>query len=310
MCRENTLSPESLILPLFVIEGQNHQEPIVSMPGVLRMTKDLLLLHVEAAYRLGIHAVAIFPVVPAKSKSLDAAGAWDKNGLIPATIKLLKDKLPELVVITDIALDPYTSHGQDGLTDQKGAVLNDPTIDALVKQALCHASAGADIVAPSDMMDGRIGKIRSALEAANFHNIAILSYSAKYASSFYGPFRDAVGSKETLGKSSKHTYQMDPANSKEAIREIALDIAEGADIVMVKPGLPYLDVIRLASETFDIPVFAYNVSGEYAMVKAASLNGWLDEKSIVLESLLAFRRAGASSILTYHAVDAARWLNE
>ncbi|MCX6123863.1 MAG: porphobilinogen synthase, partial [Proteobacteria bacterium] len=249
------------------------------------------------------------PVVDSSKKSHDAKEAWDPNGLVPRAVKALKDKLPDFGVITDIALDPYTIHGQDGLIDQKGVVINDETIEALLKQAVCHAAAGADIVSPSDMMDGRIGAIRNALEQGKYTNTGILAYSAKYASSFYGPFRDAVGSKAALGKSSKNTYQMDPANSDEAMREIALDIKEGADIVMVKPGLPYLDIIRRAHDMFQIPIFAYNVSGEYAMIKAAAEKGWLDERATVLECLIAFRRAGASAVLTYHALDAARWLD-
>ncbi len=280
------------------------------MPGVFQESLDLLLETCKRAESLGIPAVAIFPVVDSKHKSTDAKAAWDAHGLIPTAIKGVKDACPDLGVITDIALDPFTTHGQDGLTSKYGEVLNDETNDALIKQALCYAKAGCDIVAPSDMMDGRIGVIRSALESASFKNTMILAYSAKYASSFYSPFRDAVGSKKALKKSNKSTYQMDPSNINEALREIALDIDEGADFVMVKPGLPYLDVISTASQNFHVPIFAYNVSGEYAMVKAAAEKGWLDEQSVVMESLISFRRAGASAVLTYHALDAAQWMQE
>ena len=308
LCKESTLAPSDLILPIFVIEGKNRLEAVPSMPGVNRMTVDLLADHVKKATDYGISAVAIFPVLDAKKKSLDAKAAWDPRGLVPAAIKSVKDAAPNLGVITDVALDPYTSHGQDGLIDKRGHVLNDETVDALVKQAICHARAGADIVAPSDMMDGRVGRIRYALEGAGLKETMILAYSAKFASAYYGPFRDAVGSKKALGKADKRTYQMDVANSDEAMREIALDIGEGADMVMVKPGLPYLDIIRRARDTFDIPVFAYNVSGEYSMIKAAAANGWLDERQVVIESLTCLKRAGARGILTYHAMDAAKWL--
>ena len=306
--RENTLTSNDLILPLFVLEGQGKEENVESMPGVNRYSIDKLVKKASEAVNLGIPAVALFPVIGKSKKSLDAKAAWDPKGLVPEAIKALKKNFPSLGIITDIALDPYTTHGQDGLIDDSGEILNDATVDALVKQALCHAKAGADIVAPSDMMDGRIGSIREALEAAGFCDTLILAYSAKYASSFYGPFRDAVGSKASLGKATKHSYQMDPANSDEAMQEIALDIDEGADMVMVKPGLPYLDIIRRARDRFNTPIFAYNVSGEYAMVKAAAANNWIDEKSVVLEILMSFKRAGAHAILTYHALDAAKWL--
>jgi len=308
LCKETLLSPSDLILPVFVIEGKKRQEPIPSMPGILRMSVDHLAVHVKKAAGLGISAVAIFPVVDDKKKSNDARSAWDPRGLVPTAIQAIKNAAPDLGVITDVALDPYTSHGQDGLIDKTGKVLNDETVDALVKQALCHAKAGADIVAPSDMMDGRVGRIRSAFEDSGHAETMILAYSAKFASAYYGPFRDAVGSKKALGHADKRTYQMDVANSDEALREIALDISEGADMVMVKPGLPYLDIIRRARDEFDVPIFAYNVSGEYSMVKAAAANGWLDERAVVLESLTCLKRAGARGILTYHAMDAAQWL--
>ena len=306
--RETTLRPQDLILPLFVLEGRGKTEEVASMPGVSRNSIDRLLPIAEKAHSLGIPALAIFPVIDAKKKSLDAKEAWNPKGLVPEVVAQLKKKFPDLGIITDIALDPYTSHGQDGLLGSDGDILNDETTVALVKQALCHAKAGADVVAPSDMMDGRIQAIRTALEEHNYRNTQILAYSAKYASSYYGPFRDAVGSKGALGKGTKHTYQMDPGNADEALQEIALDISEGADMVMVKPGLPYLDIIRRARDHFHLPIFAYNVSGEYAMVKAASLNGWIDERAVVLESLTCFKRAGAHAILTYHALDAAQWL--
>jgi porphobilinogen synthase len=278
------------------------------MPGISRISVDLLTGYARKAAGLGISAVAIFPVVEAKHKSNDAKSAWDPRGLVPAAIKAIKDAAPDLGVITDVALDPYTTHGQDGLIDKSGKVLNDETVTALVKQALCHAKAGADVVAPSDMMDGRIGRIRSALEDNGLTDTMILAYSAKFASAYYGPFRDAVGSKKALGNADKRTYQMDIANSDEAMREIGLDIGEGADIVMVKPGLPYLDIIRRARDEFDVAIFAYNVSGEYSMIKAAAANGWLNERDVVLESLTCLKRAGARGILTYHAMDAAQWL--
>jgi porphobilinogen synthase len=308
LCRETSLTPDNLIMPVFVLDGKQRKEPIPSMPGIHRLSLDHLKSQVKLAADLGIPAVAIFPVITDSKKSNDAKGAWDAKGLVPSAIKAIKDANPQMGVITDVALDPYTSHGQDGLTDRSGKVLNDETIEALTKQALCHAQAGADMVAPSDMMDGRIGRIRSALEKAGHKDTMILAYSAKFASSFYGPFRDAVGSKKALAGADKKTYQMDVTNSDEAMREIAMDLSEGADIVMVKPGLPYLDIIRRAYDEFNAPIFAYNVSGEYSMIKAAAANNWLDERSAVLESLLCLRRAGAQGILTYHALDAARWL--
>jgi porphobilinogen synthase len=278
------------------------------MPGVERFSLDLLLTQAEEIHNLGIPAIALFPVTPASKKSDDAAEAYNPDGLAQRSVRALKKAFPTLGIITDVALDPFTTHGQDGLINQGGYVINDETIAVLVKQALSHAEAGADIVAPSDMMDGRIGAIRTALEANNYNNTLILAYSAKYASSFYGPFRDAVGSASNLGKSNKYSYQMDPANSDEALREIQLDLQEGADMVMVKPGMPYLDIIRRVKEQFGTPTFAYQVSGEYAMIKAAALNGWLDEKPVVLESLLAFKRAGCDGILTYYAKSVAEWL--
>lgn len=308
LMREHQLSASDFILPVFVLEGEGREENIASMPGVKRQSIDLLLKTAAEAVALGVPALALFPVVDASRKSLDAAEAWNVEGLVPQTIKALKAAFPELGVITDIALDPYTSHGQDGLIDETGYVLNDATIAALVKQALCHATAGADVVAPSDMMDGRIGEIRKALDEKGFIQTRILAYSAKYASAFYGPFRDAVGSSGNLGKGNKYTYQMDPANSNEALHEVALDISEGADMVMVKPGLPYLDIVRRVKDEFQMPTFVYQVSGEYAMLKAAAQNGWLDEKACVLEALLSMKRAGADGVLTYYALDAARWL--
>jgi porphobilinogen synthase len=310
LMRENHLSVDDLIYPMFVTEGTNRQEPVSSMPGVERFSLDLLLAQVGEINDLGIPAIALFPVTSANKKSADAAEAYNPDGLAQRSVRALKKAFPNLGIITDVALDPFTSHGQDGLIDQQGYVLNDATIEVLVKQALSHAEAGADIVAPSDMMDGRIGAIRQALEAQNYTNTLILAYSAKYASSFYGPFRDAVGSAGNLGKGNKYSYQMDPANSDEAMREIQLDLQEGADMVMVKPGMPYLDIIRRVKEQYGVPTFAYQVSGEYAMIKAASMNGWLDEKAVVLESLLAFKRAGSDAILTYYAKSVAQWLQE
>ena len=310
LMRENRLSVDDLIYPLFVTEGINQRELITSMPGVERFSLDLLLEQADEIYNLGIPAIALFPVTLASKKSDDAAEAYNPEGLAQRSVRALKKAFPDLGVITDVALDPFTSHGQDGLINKDGYVVNDETIEVLVKQALSHAEAGVDIVAPSDMMDGRIGAIRSALEAHQYPNTLILSYSAKYASSFYGPFRDAVGSASNLGKSNKYSYQMDPANSDEALREIQLDLQEGADMVMVKPGMPYLDIIRRVKEQYGVPTFAYQVSGEYAMIKAAALNGWLDEKQVVLESLLAFKRAGANGILTYYAKDVAKWLQK
>jgi porphobilinogen synthase len=305
---ETVLTTKDLVLPLFIIEGKNSVEPIASMPGVFRYTLDKALEVAGQAHALGIPAIALFPVISASKKSLDAKAAWDDKGVVPTAVRAFKKNYPALGVITDVALDPYTTHGQDGFIDDSGEILNDKTVDGLIKQALCHARAGADVVAPSDMMDGRIGCIRAALEDAGFSDTLILAYSAKYASSFYGPFRDAVGSKASLGKATKESYQMDPGNGDEAMQEIALDLDEGADIVMVKPGLPYLDIVRRARDKFSAPVFVYNVSGEYAMVKAAATNKWIDEKKVVLELLLSFKRAGAHAIFTYHALDAAKWL--
>jgi porphobilinogen synthase len=308
LMRETRLSSDDLIWPVFVREGEGVREPVASMPGVTRMSIDVLIEAAREAQALGIPALALFPVTPPEAKSLDAREAWNPTGLVPRAVRALKAALPELGLITDIALDPFTTHGQDGLIDAEGYVVNDDTVVALVKQALCHAEAGADVVAPSDMMDGRIGAIRRALEAAGYLHTRILAYSAKYASSFYGPFRDAVGSAANLGKGDKHTYQMDPANSDEALREVELDLAEGADMVMVKPGLPYLDIVRRVKDRFAAPTLVYQVSGEYAMLKAAAAAGWLDEQACMLESLTAIKRAGADAILTYFATDAARAL--
>lgn len=308
LMRESVLTANDFIYPVFVLDGQARVEKVASMPGVERQSLDILLKTAERAVKLGIPALALFPVIDASLKSLGAEEAYNADGLVPRVVRALKREFPELGVITDVALDPYTSHGQDGLIDESGYVLNDETLDVLAKQALCHAAAGADVVAPSDMMDGRIGRIRSELEAAGQIYTRILAYSAKYASSFYGPFRDAVGSAGNLGKGNKYTYQMDPANSDEALREVALDLEEGADMVMVKPGMPYLDIVRRVKDEFKVPTYAYQVSGEYAMLKAAAQNGWLDEKACVLESLLAFKRAGADGILTYFALDAAEYL--
>lgn len=308
LMRESVLTTDDFIYPVFVLDGAGRVEKVASMPGVERQSLDILLKTAERAVRLGIPAIALFPVVDASLKSLGAEEAYNADGLVPRVVQALKREFPELGVITDVALDPYTSHGQDGLIDQTGYVLNDETLDVLAKQALCHAQAGADVVAPSDMMDGRIGRIRSELEAAGQIYTRILAYSAKYASSFYGPFRDAVGSAGNLGKGNKYTYQMDPANTDEALREVALDLQEGADMVMVKPGMPYLDIVRRVKDEFKVPTYAYQVSGEYAMLKAAAQNGWLDEGACVLESLLAFKRAGADGILTYFALDAAEYL--
>ncbi len=310
LMRENVLTTDDLIYPVFVLDGENRTEDVKSMPDVQRQSIDVLLKTADECVKLGIPALALFPVIEQQHKSLDAAEAFNDKGLVPRTVKALKKAFPELGIITDVALDPYTTHGQDGLIDETGYVMNDETVAVLVKQALCHAKAGADIVAPSDMMDGRIGAIRDALEEAGHIHTKILAYSAKYASAFYGPFRDAVGSSANLGKGNKYNYQMDPANSDEAIKEVALDIEEGADMVMVKPGLPYLDIVRRVKEEFGVPTYAYQVSGEYAMLKAAALNGWLDEKDCVMESLLAFKRAGADGVLTYFAMDVARWLKE
>jgi len=307
---ENQLSCNDLIYPLFVIEGENKKEAVASMPGVERLSIDLLVAEAKQCHALGIPMLALFPVTPASVKSEDAAEAYNPDGLAQRAVRAIKAVCPELGVMTDVALDPFTTHGQDGLINEQGYVLNDATVEVLVKQALSHAAAGADVVAPSDMMDGRIGAIREALESAGHINTQILAYSAKYASSFYGPFRDAVGSAGNLGKGNKFSYQMDPANSDEALREVQLDLQEGADMVMVKPGMPYLDIIRRVKDEFGVPVFAYQVSGEYAMLKAASLNGWLDEKQVVLESLLSFKRAGSDAVLTYYAKSVAQWLKE
>jgi len=308
LMREHRLHTDDLIYPVFIIEGKKKREPVSSMPGIERLTIDELLKESEELLKLGIPAIALFPVTPTDKKSDDAREACNPEGLAQCAVQAIKEKFPELGVITDVALDPFTTHGQDGLTDESGYVINDATLKVLVKQALSHADAGADIVAPSDMMDGRIGAIREALEYAQHVNTKILAYSAKYASGFYGPFRDAVGSAGNLGKGNKYSYQMNPANSDEALREVALDIQEGADIVMVKPGLPYLDIVYRVKTEFKVPTFVYHVSGEYAMIKAAAQNGWLDEKTVVLESLLACKRAGADAILTYYAKQAAVWL--
>ncbi len=310
MMRENVLTANDLIQPVFVIEGSNQTKAIPSMPGVERMTIDVLVKAAKRWVDLGIPATALFPVTPQSAKSDGAEAAYNPDGLAQNAVRALKDAVPELGVITDVALDPFTSHGQDGLVNDAGYVVNDETVDVLVKQALSHADAGADIVAPSDMMDGRIGSIREALEETGHTNTRILAYSAKYASSYYGPFRDAVGAAANIGGGNKYSYQMDPANGDEALQEIALDIEEGADMVMVKPGMPYLDVIWRAKEAFGVPTFAYHVSGEYAMLKAASLNGWLDEKAVVMEAMIGFKRAGADGVLTYYAEDIAKWLND
>jgi porphobilinogen synthase len=307
LMRETRLSADDLILPVFIHELSG-RAPVASMPGVERLSIDELLKVAEQAASLDIPAITLFPVTAPEAKSLDARAAWDPQGLAQRAIRALKSRFPELGVVTDVALDPYTSHGQDGLLDESGYVANDITNAALVQQALSHAEAGADIVAPSDMMDGRIGEIRQALEAGHFTNTRILAYSAKYASSFYGPFRDAVGSAGALGGGNKYTYQMDPANSDEALHEVALDLDEGADMVMIKPGLPYLDIVRRVKDEFGVPTFVYQVSGEYAMLKAAAGKGWLDERACALEALVSIKRAGADGILTYFALSAARWL--
>lgn len=307
---EHKLTVDDLIYPMFILEGEQQRESIASMPGIERLSLDLLLAEAKELVALGIPAIALFPVVPAEKKSLTAEEAWQPDALVQRAVKLLKQQVPELGIITDVALDPYTTHGQDGIIDDNGYVLNDVTTEALVKQALSHAAAGADIVAPSDMMDGRIGAIREALEDACFVNTRILAYSAKYASSYYGPFRDAVGSAGNLKGGNKKTYQMDPANSNEALHEVALDLEEGADMVMVKPGMPYLDIVRRVKDEFGVPTFAYQVSGEYAMHMAAIQNGWLAEQPVIMESLLAFKRAGADGILTYFAKKVAIWLKQ
>lgn len=308
LMRENQLSVDDLIYPMFVIEGENQRESVASMPGIERVSLDQLLVEAAELVELGIPAIALFPVVSAEKKSLEAEEAYNSDGLAQRAVRALKDAFPDLGVITDVALDPFTTHGQDGVIDASGYVLNDITTEILVKQALSHAEAGADIVAPSDMMDGRIGAIRAALESQGYINTRIMAYSAKYASAYYGPFRDAVGSSSNLGKGNKFNYQMDPANSDEAIREVLLDIEEGADMVMVKPGMPYLDIVRRVKTELAVPTFAYQVSGEYAMQMAAFQQGWLDKDSVMLESLLAFKRAGADGVLTYFAKDAARLL--
>ncbi|MFC5301482.1 porphobilinogen synthase [Azospira restricta] len=308
LMRESVLTADDFIYPVFVLDGEKRVEKVASMPGVERQSLDLLLKTAERALTLGVPALALFPVVDQAYKTEGAEEAYNPEGLVPRVVRALKKEFPELGVITDVALDPYTIHGQDGLIDAAGYVLNDETLAVLVKQALCHAEAGADVVAPSDMMDGRVGAIRSALEAKKLIYTRILAYSAKYASAFYGPFRDAVGSAANLGKGNKYTYQMDPANSDEAIREVALDLAEGADMVMVKPGMPYLDIVRRVKDELKVPTYVYQVSGEYAMLKAAAQNGWLNEEACVLEALLGFKRAGADGILTYFALDAAEWL--
>ena len=308
LMRESMLTVDDLIYPVFVLEGGGRIEKVASMPGVERQSLDVLLKTAERAVKLGIPALALFPVIDVSLKSLGAEEAYNDAGLVPRVVRALKREFPQLGVITDVALDPYTSHGQDGLIDESGYVLNDETLDVLVRQALCHAQAGADVVAPSDMMDGRIGRIRAELNEAGQIYTRILAYSAKYASAFYGPFRDAVGSAGNLGKGNKFTYQMDPANTNEALKEVALDLEEGADMVMVKPGMPYLDIVRRIKDEFKVPTYAYQVSGEYAMLKAAAQNGWLNEEACVLESLLAFKRAGADGILTYFALDAAEYL--
>jgi porphobilinogen synthase len=310
LMRENRLSTDDLIYPVFVLDGKNRTEVIPSMPGVKRYSVDKLLPHVEQCAKLGIPAIAIFPVIERSLKTLDGREATNPKGLVPRTVAALKKRFPELGVITDVALDPYTTHGHDGVIDRSGYVLNDETITVLEKQALVNAAAGVDIVAPSDMMDGRIGAIREALDRKGFIHTRILAYSAKFASGFYGPFRDAVGSSKEFGRSNKYSYQMDPANSDEALREVALDLEEGADMVMVKPGLPYLDIVRRVKDEFRVPTYVYQISGEYAMLRAAIQNGWLEEKQCIMELLLAFKRAGADGILTYFAIDAARWLKE
>jgi porphobilinogen synthase len=310
LMRETELSPADFIYPVFVLEGQSQREAVPSMPGVERMSIDLLTEEARAIHDLGIPAMALFPVTPACAKSEDAHEAYNPDGLAQRAVRALKAAVPELGIMTDVALDPFTTHGQDGLIDETGYVLNDETKEVLVKQALSHAEAGADIVAPSDMMDGRIGAIRETLEAHGQIHTRILAYSAKYASSFYGPFRDAVGSAANLGGGNKFSYQMDPANSDEALHEVALDLQEGADMVMVKPGMPYLDIVRRVKETFQVPTFAYQVSGEYAMLKAASQNGWLDEQAVVMEALVCIKRAGCDGILSYFAKQAAQWLHE
>ena len=306
--QENHFTVDMLIQPFFIIEGHNRREPVTSMPGVERLSVDLLVSAAELLASLGVPAIVLFPLTDPASKTDDCRGAWDDEGLVQRAIRAVKKAVPELGVITDVALDPYSPHGHDGLMNDEGYIINDETVDALVRQALSHAAAGADVVAPSDMMDGRIGAIREALEAADYRHTRILSYAAKYASSFYGPFKDAVGTAAAFGKSNKSSYQMDPANSNEAMHEIAADLQEGADMIMVKPGLPYLDIVRRACDTFAVPTYAYHVSGEYAMIKAAAAQQWIDEKAVVMETMMAFRRAGCDAVLTYYATDVATWL--
>ena len=310
LMRENALGADDLIYPVFVLDGDRQREPVPSLPGIERLSIDQLLMEAREIHDHGVPAIALFPVTPADKKSEDAREAWNPDGLAQRAVRELKQALPGLGVITDVALDPFTTHGQDGLIDASGYVMNDETVEVLVRQAMSHAEAGADIVAPSDMMDGRIGAVRTALEDAGHRNTRILAYAAKYASSFYGPFRDAVGSAANLGGGDKHSYQMDPATSDEALREVALDQEEGADMVMVKPGMPYLDIVRRVKDSFGVPVFAYQVSGEYAMLMAAAQNGWLDQRSTVLEALLCIKRAGADGILSYFAKQAATWLHD
>jgi len=310
LMRETLLTPDDFIYPVFVLEGENNKEAVASMPGVERMSIDLLVKEAKEVAALGVPAMALFPVTPPEAKSLDAREAYNPDGLAQRAVRAIKDAVPEMGVMTDVALDPFTTHGQDGLIDEAGYVINDETVEVLVRQAVSHAQAGADIVGPSDMMDGRVGDIRDALEHEGYVHTRILSYSAKYASSYYGPFRDAVGSAGNLGSGNKYTYQQDPANSDEAIREVALDLMEGADMVMIKPGMPYLDIVRRIKDQFGVPTFVYQVSGEYAMHMAAAQNGWLDEKAVALESLTCIKRAGADGILTYFAKRAAQWLND
>ena len=310
LVQETTLSSADFMYPVFVLEGEGRTEDVPSMPGVSRKSIDLLLEELKVACDLGIPAVSLFPVIDQDKKSLDGAECANPDGLVQRTVRAIKAELPDLAVMTDVALDPYTTHGQDGIIDEDGYVLNDDTVAMLVRQAVSHADAGADIVGPSDMMDGRIGAIRSALEEAGHINTVILAYSAKFSSSFYGPFRDACGSAENIKGGDKHTYQVAPSNSDEAVREVGLDLDEGADMVMVKPAMPYLDIVRRVKDTYEVPTLAYHVSGEYAMLKAAAQNGWLNERAVVLEALLGIKRAGADAILTYYAIDAARWLAE
>ncbi len=308
LMRENSVSASDLIYPVFILDGANQRQQVGSMPGVERVSVDLLLPVAEECVKLGIPAMALFPVIDASKKTTDGIEAANPDGLVPRAVRQLKERFPELGLLTDVALDPFTSHGQDGLIDEHGYVVNDETIEMLIRQALCQAEAGVDVVAPSDMMDGRIGAIRAALESKRLIHTRIMAYSAKYASAFYGPFRDAVGSGANLGKSDKNTYQMDPANSDEALREVGLDLAEGADMVMVKPGMPYLDIVRRVKDEFKVPTFAYQVSGEYAMLKAAAQNGWLDHDKVMMEAMMAFKRAGADGVLSYFALDIARLL--